>query len=85
MQTSKQVEQEFLTELYALLRKWAATLDADDHGTESRQDIRMTVTVPTIYASDEVSVEREFTEINLGNYVMPNITGGAALTAKGDA
>ncbi len=78
MQTKEQVEQEFLTELYALLRKWAATLEADDHAcTESRQDIRMTVTVPTIYAADEVSVEREFTEINLGNYVMPN-AGGAA-------
>lgn len=75
MQTSQQVEQEFLTELYALLRKWAATLEADDHfrgHAECGEDIRMTVTIPALYADEDRTPEREYTEINLGKYVLPN-------------
>ena len=75
MQTKSQVETEFRTELYALLKKYAATLEAKDvypGYPECGQDIRMIVTVPAIYIDDDRNVEREFTEIDFGDFVMPN-------------
>ena len=75
MMTKEQVEQEFRGELYALLRKWAATLEADDHFrgyAECGEDIRMTVTIPALYADEQRTTEREYTKIDLGKYVMPN-------------
>lgn len=75
MMTKEQVEQEFCGELYALLRKWAATLEADDHFrgySECGEDIRMTVTIPALYADEQRTTEREYTEIDLGKYVIPN-------------
>jgi len=75
MQTKSQVELEFRTELYALLKKYAALLEAKDvyQGyPESGVDIRMIVTIPAIYTNDNRDIERELTEIDLGDYVMPN-------------
>jgi hypothetical protein len=75
MQTKSQVETEFRTELYALLKKYAATLEARDvyQGCpECGRDIRMIVTVPEIYLDEDRNVEREFTEIDFSDYVMPN-------------
>ena len=51
MQTSQQVEIEFRAELAALLKKWDATLSAEDHypgWPECGEDVRMTVSIPAI-------------------------------------
>jgi hypothetical protein len=72
METKEQVEQSFRTELQALLDKYNAELDADDHWQgypECGEDIRMTVTIPAIYRDGETV--REDTEIDLGNIIFP--------------
>ena len=75
MMTAEQVKQEFRGELYSLLRKWAATLEANDYYQgypESGQDIRMRITIPALYSDEQRTTEREYTEIDLGKYVMPS-------------
>ncbi len=70
--TKEQVESEFRRELSGLLAKWSATLEASDHYlgyAECGEDIRMTVTIPALYASEQTTIEREWTEIDLGRYV----------------
>lgn len=71
METKSQVTQKFTEELKNLLKKYDADLSADDHFqgyAECGQDIRMTVTVPSIYDEKGETV-REWTEIDLGKYV----------------
>jgi len=70
MQTSEQVAQAFMTELQALLDKYGAELQAEDHYigyAECGEDVRMTVTVPAIY--DEHNCVREWTDIDIGSHI----------------
>ena len=56
------------------ITKSFTTLEASDvypGYPESGQDIRMIVIIPAIYGVDN-DVEREWTEIDFGNFVMPN-------------
>ena len=72
--TSKQVAQQFKTELKALLAKYNAELESDDHWrgyAECGSDVRMTVFVPAIY-DDEHDCLREYTEIDLGRCLDAN-------------
>lgn len=72
MKTKEQVEQVFRVELQSLLDKYGAELEADDHWTgyaECGRDVRMTVTIPAIY--NEGETVREYTEIDLGQFVSP--------------
>ena len=67
MKTAKEIEKEFVDELKALLKKYEATLEADDSGsTESKQDIKMLVTIPSQYNGDERI--GAYTEIDLGRF-----------------
>lgn len=72
MKTKEQVEQVFRVELQSLLDKYGAELEAGDHWTgyaECGRDVRMTVTIPAIY--NEGETVREYTEIDLGQFVSP--------------
>ena len=70
MKTEKEVSKEFLSELKALLKKYNAEIEAEDHWkgySECGRDIRMTVNIPSIYQDGEPI--QEMTEINLGTFV----------------
>lgn len=70
-ETSDERSAEFLAELLALLHKYNATLDAADHYrgyAECGEDVRMTVSIPATWDSDNNMVCQE-TELNLGKYV----------------
>lgn len=74
MKTSNEVKIEFITKLKELLEEYQAELIAEDHYPgypECGQDIRITVEMDTIYT--ESGCEREYTEIDLGRYVYPDI------------
>lgn len=78
MKTKDQVTSEFKAELQALLDKWDAELSADDHYRgypECGEDVRMTVTIPSIY--EGATHVREWTEIDLGRIIFPRQGGGA--------
>lgn len=67
-QTKGQVEMAFRSELQALLDKYGADLEADDHYqgyAECGKDIRMTVYIKGLWDKGGIMV-REFTEIDLG-------------------
>ena len=73
MQTKEQIEQEFRSELQALLDKYGAELEAKDHYqgyAECGEDVRMTVDIPSIWDKDGDQV-REYTEIDLGRHLFP--------------
>lgn len=68
MKTAEQVENEFRAELQALINKYGAEIEVRDHYqgySECGEDIRMMVTIPTIYDSDGY-VQQDYTEFNLG-------------------
>lgn len=68
-QTKKQVEEAFRKDLTALLNKYSAYIEAEDHYPgypECGEDIRMTVTIPAIYKGENC---RDWTEIDLGQEV----------------
>lgn len=72
VKTANQVEAEFKQKLKDLLLEYDAELSADDHWTgyaECGQDIRMIVSIPSIYNKDTHECEREYTEIDLGRYL----------------
>jgi hypothetical protein len=74
MQTKEQVAQAFKAELQALLDRYGAQIEADDHYQgypECGEDVRMTVNVPAIYDADNNCL-REYTEIDLGGALWPN-------------
>lgn len=76
MQTADQITQAFKAELQALLDKYGAELSARDTWQgypECGEDVRMLVDVPAIYDSDHNCL-REYTEIDLGSWVMPTQT-----------
>lgn len=65
------IERQFLAELRALLSKYGAELEAEDHYpgfAECGSDSRMTVTVPSKYDGDG-NATRERCEIDLGSHV----------------
>lgn len=67
MKTNREITSEFVTDFKALLKKYEATIEADDSGsTESKQDIRMIVHIPSQYNGEEQIVE--YTEIDLGRF-----------------
>jgi hypothetical protein len=52
-----EVKRQFLAELTALLTKWNASIEAEDHWrgyAECGEDIRMEVYIPSIYENDEM-------------------------------
>jgi hypothetical protein len=62
------ISTQFKAELAALLAKYDATLEAEDHYpgyAECGEDVRMTVSVPSRYSSDGERT-REGVEIDLG-------------------
>lgn len=71
MKTKDQLTKEFTAELHALLAKYGAEIDAEDHYSgypECGSDVRMTVTIPAIHDANGETL-REWTEIDLGKWV----------------
>lgn len=71
MKTKQQVEKEFRQDLFDLLKKWKAEVEAEDHYggyPECGEDVRMTVTVPAEY-DKEGNTLQEWTEIDLGRWL----------------
>lgn len=69
MQTSEQVKVSFMSELRALLDKYQARIEAEDHWigyAECGEDVRMEVDIPAIYDESHECL-REATCIDLGN------------------
>ena len=74
-QTKEEVTQAFLIDLKALLQKYSngvssCEIEAEDHYSgypECGEDVRMTVTVPSIYTPEGETI-REWTEIDLGRW-----------------
>ena len=67
MKTKQEITEEFVSGLKKLLQKYEATIEADDSGsTESKQDIKMIVHIPSQYNGEEQI--GEYTEIDLGRY-----------------
>ena len=67
---SSHLEKMFRDDLNALLAKYNAELEAEDHWTgypECGEDIRMTVTIPSKWVDGNQVVE--YTEIDLGKIV----------------
>ena len=65
MKKKNEIELDFIVDLKALLKKYGATIEADDSGsTESKQDIRMIVYIPSQYNGDKQI--GEYTEVDLG-------------------
>ena len=83
MQTKEQIEQAFRADLQALLDKYGAELEAEDHWqgyAECGKDVRMTVYIPGVW--DKVGEPlREWTEIDLGAHLWP--TPNASCTPSG--
>lgn len=68
METKEQVKEAFLRDLKALLSRYGAELETEDHWQghpECGEDVRMTVTIPSKFSSVG-GIEREWTEIDLG-------------------
>lgn len=71
METREQVDEAFRADLQALLNKYGAAMEAEDHWTgyaECGQDVRMTVYVPAIW--DGSTQLRQDTTIDLGSRVL---------------
>lgn len=73
MQNKEDVTAAFKADLQALLDKYGAELEAEDHWLgypECGKDIRITVCIPSIYDKNRKCL-REFTEIDLGKWLSP--------------
>jgi hypothetical protein len=73
MLTSAEIDRQFKQELQNLLDSWDAEMEADDHYQgypECGQDVRIEVTIPSIYDTDG-NQTREFTVIDLGRIIFP--------------
>ena len=71
MMTKQEVERLFRAELAALLRKWDAEIEADDHYQgypECGQDIRIEVHIPGVWDENHDEV-REYALFDLGTYI----------------
>ena len=68
--SKEDVERAFRDELHALLKKFGAEIEAEDHYpgySECGQNIRMTVSIPALYDEQGIMI-RESCEINLGSW-----------------
>ncbi len=70
--TTAAVEATFRAELAALLAKWGAEIQVDDHGDHNRRDLRCTVTIDGVYTDDH-ETQRPFTQFDLGTYITADI------------
>ena len=73
-QSTAEVELRFRAQLTALLVQWNATLSAEDHYQgypECGEDVRMTVSIPSLHDATTGETTREYTEIDLGRYLHP--------------
>jgi len=71
--TIKEIECKFKEELQALLKKYNATLHAEDHFqgyAECGEDVRMTVNIDSVW-DDQHNFVSEGGEIDLGGYFYP--------------
>jgi hypothetical protein len=76
MKSSNQIKIEFLTDLKELLAKYkgnnySCEITAEDHFSgyaECGEDIKMTVTIPSIYEENGNQL-REWIELDLGRYI----------------
>lgn len=71
MKTKEHVEKEFRAELQALLDKYSAVIEAEDHFSgysECGQDIRITVSIPAIYDENHNCIS-EYTIVDLGGRI----------------
>ncbi len=71
-ETKEQVKEKFIGELKALLSKYGASIEAEDHFSgyaECGEDVRMTVVIPGVYDPANGDVMREWTEIDLGRTI----------------
>jgi hypothetical protein len=71
MKTACEIEREFTAELKALLAKYGAELEAEDHWmgyAECGEDVRMTVTIESKW-DEHGEQQSEFVEIDLGTVV----------------
>jgi hypothetical protein len=78
MQTKEQVTEGFKADLQAVLDKWEAELSAEDHypgWPEAGEDIRMTAVISGRYTASG-DTARDYTEIDLGRYLLPSKTSG---------
>lgn len=67
--TSQEVEAAVKADFQAFLDKWGAEISAEDHYPgypECGEDVRMTITVPSVFSGENT---REWTEIDLGRWV----------------
>ena len=65
------VKQEFMADLYSLVKKWDATIEASDHYQgypECGEDIYIEIDIPAIYTHEGETL-REYTCINIGRYI----------------
>jgi len=73
MMSRDDIEKNFRSDLMVLLKKYDATLSAEDHFSgyaECGQDIRMNVSIDAKYDSDG-NIIKDHAEIDLGNYMGP--------------
>jgi hypothetical protein len=73
MKTKQDVEKAFRTELQALLDKYGAEIEAEDHFmgyAECGEDVRITVDIPGIW-DEKGNTVREWTSIDLGRIIFP--------------
>lgn len=69
--TAKEIEEEFKAEFIALLKKYDATFEVDDHYigyAECGQDLRAEINIPAIYDGDNGLI-REYANFDLGCYL----------------
>lgn len=84
-QSKEQVDAKFRHELRALLAKYNAELQAEDHWqgyAECGEDVRMTVYVPAVFDENHNCV-REWTSIDLGTFVDGKVSPNTALGKHG--
>jgi len=73
MTTKEQIEQNFKADFQALLDKYNATIEADDHFqgyAECGEDIQVCVYIPGSFDKDGEIIQ-ETADFNLGRYLPP--------------
>ena len=70
MKTTLEIENEFRSDLNALLKKYDADIETSDHYigySECGEDIRVMVSIPVVYVDNECI--QESADFNLGLYI----------------
>ena len=71
IKTAKEIEKSFKTEFIALLKKYNATFEVDDHYqgyAECGRDLRAEISIPAIYDGDNGLIN-EYAIFDLGCYL----------------